>query len=94
MDGDLLITADPERPEDAINQLASFRKLEYKQTATFAFLALPIFKKIYSSLPFTLPETIRKGKKIQLKKKLEKKHSKTTPSKVYGIAIPDGVASF
>jgi hypothetical protein len=44
MDGNLLITADPERPEDAVNQLASFRKLEYKQTATFSFLALAIFE--------------------------------------------------
>jgi hypothetical protein len=50
MDGNLLVTADPERPEDAINQLASFRGLENKHTATFDFLALPIFKKMYCSL--------------------------------------------
>ena len=52
MDGNLLITADPERPEDAVNQLASFRKLVYKQTATFSFLALAIFEIFIVPSPF------------------------------------------
>jgi hypothetical protein len=68
MNRNLLVTADPERPEDAINQLASFRELENKQTATFSLLALHIFQKNYCFLPFTLPATISKGKKFDLKK--------------------------
>jgi hypothetical protein len=47
MDGNLLVTADPERPEHAINQLTSFRGLENKQTATFNFLALAIFENFF-----------------------------------------------
>jgi hypothetical protein len=93
MDGNLLVTADSERPEDAINQLASFRKVENKQTATFSFLAIVILKKFISFPPLYSPCENKQRKKIQLEKN-RKKHSKTTPSKVYGIAIPDGVASF
>jgi hypothetical protein len=66
MDGNLLVTADSERPEDAINQLASFRKLEYKQTATFSFLALAIFEKILLSPPLYSPCDNKLRKKIQL----------------------------
>ncbi len=71
MDGNLLVTADPERPEDAINQLASFRKLEYKQPANFSFLALPISKTFYCSLPFP-PWDLSKEKKFDLKKNKKK----------------------